>query len=275
MVLFKVSGERNSGTHFLEEILRKNKFPTHVNEYNGNIAKLWKHGIPIEDNKLLDDKVIDIFIFRELGEWLTSMYYNVYNLKTPPGDFNNFLTLKQEATEIELDFKTNKVVNEDDNNKTIFEIRYYKFKKIMEYRKNNKSIILVNLKFLQNKKNMSDFLQQLNDKYMNNSIDNNYITEIPHTKDFSCSINRKYDVEIDDYKDIINTHKNEEIETFINNITIWFEQKAYGVCAWWGNKLGIKSNTIRMYFIYLSFFTAGSPIILYFVMKLNLFLILF
>jgi phage shock protein PspC (stress-responsive transcriptional regulator) len=52
----------------------------------------------------------------------------------------------------------------------------------------------------------------------------------------------------------------------INNITLWFEQKAYGVCAWWGNRLGIKSNTIRMYFIYLSFFTAGSPIIIYFIM---------
>ena len=52
----------------------------------------------------------------------------------------------------------------------------------------------------------------------------------------------------------------------INNITLWFEQKAYGVCSWWGKKLGIKSNTIRMYFIYLSFFTAGSPIIIYFIM---------
>lgn len=56
------------------------------------------------------------------------------------------------------------------------------------------------------------------------------------------------------------------IKSIINNIILWFEQKAYGVCAWWGTKLGIKSNTIRMYFIYLSFFTAGSPIIIYFIM---------
>lgn len=53
---------------------------------------------------------------------------------------------------------------------------------------------------------------------------------------------------------------------FINNIIFWFENQAFGVCSWWGNKLGIKSNHVRMYFIYLSFFTAGSPILIYFIM---------
>ncbi|HVA99341.1 MAG TPA: PspC family transcriptional regulator [Bacteroidia bacterium] len=52
----------------------------------------------------------------------------------------------------------------------------------------------------------------------------------------------------------------------IQKISSWFEQGAFGVCEWWGKKLGIKSSTIRMYFIYLSFFTAGSPIIIYFIM---------
>ncbi len=52
----------------------------------------------------------------------------------------------------------------------------------------------------------------------------------------------------------------------IRKIISWFEQQAFGVCSWWGHKLGIKTNTIRMYFIYLSFFTVGSPIILYFIM---------
>ena len=52
----------------------------------------------------------------------------------------------------------------------------------------------------------------------------------------------------------------------IKRIISWFEKKAFGVCAWWGEKLGIKATTIRMYFIYLSFFTAGSPIIIYFFM---------
>ena len=52
----------------------------------------------------------------------------------------------------------------------------------------------------------------------------------------------------------------------INTIRQWFEAKAFGVCQWWGNKLGINTTTVRMYFIYLSFFTFGSPIIIYFIM---------
>jgi len=52
----------------------------------------------------------------------------------------------------------------------------------------------------------------------------------------------------------------------INSIRLWFERQAYGVCSWWGGKLGISATHIRMYFIYLSFFTFGSPIIIYFIM---------
>ena len=42
-----------------------------------------------------------------------------------------------------------------------------------------------------------------------------------------------------------------------------FEFQLFGVCSWLGEKLGIKATSIRMYFIYLSFFTFGSPIIVY------------
>ncbi len=52
----------------------------------------------------------------------------------------------------------------------------------------------------------------------------------------------------------------------VDKIVAYFEQQAFGVCEWWGKKLGIKTTNIRMYFIYLSFFTFGSPIIIYFVM---------
>ncbi len=52
----------------------------------------------------------------------------------------------------------------------------------------------------------------------------------------------------------------------ITAIISWFETQAFGVCEWWGNKLGIKTTNVRMYFIYLSFFTFGSPIIIYFIM---------
>ncbi len=52
----------------------------------------------------------------------------------------------------------------------------------------------------------------------------------------------------------------------IKNIQNWFEARAFGVCEWWGKKLGINTTKIRLYFIYLSFFTVGSPIIVYFIM---------
>lgn len=51
---------------------------------------------------------------------------------------------------------------------------------------------------------------------------------------------------------------------FFGHILRWFENQAFGVCQFLGSKLGIRATKIRMYFIYLSFFTAGSPIIIYF-----------
>jgi len=52
----------------------------------------------------------------------------------------------------------------------------------------------------------------------------------------------------------------------ISKIIIWFETQAFGVCDWWSKKLGIQTTTVRLYFIYLSFFTFGSPVIIYFIM---------
>lgn len=48
-----------------------------------------------------------------------------------------------------------------------------------------------------------------------------------------------------------------------NNFQSFLEFNVFGVCSWMGEKLGIKSSTIRLYFVYLSFFTFGSPIIIY------------
>ena len=52
----------------------------------------------------------------------------------------------------------------------------------------------------------------------------------------------------------------------INRIFDFFEKQAFGVCAWWGDKLGIKAHKVRLSFIYLSFITLGSPVIVYLVM---------
>lgn len=41
------------------------------------------------------------------------------------------------------------------------------------------------------------------------------------------------------------------------------EEHVFGVCTYLGKRLGIRTVTIRLYFVYLSFFTFGSPIIIY------------
>jgi len=46
----------------------------------------------------------------------------------------------------------------------------------------------------------------------------------------------------------------------------YFERNAFGVCSWWGKKLGIRTSRIRLFFIYSSFLTLGSPLIIYLVM---------
>ena len=42
-----------------------------------------------------------------------------------------------------------------------------------------------------------------------------------------------------------------------------FEKQTFGVCSWLGDKLRMKSSSIRLFFIYASFLTLGSPIIIY------------
>ena len=52
----------------------------------------------------------------------------------------------------------------------------------------------------------------------------------------------------------------------VEDIKTWFERQAYGVCDWWGEKLHIRSSNIRLFFIYASFLTIGSPVIIYMAM---------
>jgi phage shock protein PspC (stress-responsive transcriptional regulator) len=52
----------------------------------------------------------------------------------------------------------------------------------------------------------------------------------------------------------------------IQSIFDFFERQAFGVCEWWGKKLGIDTRKIRLSFIYLSFITLGSPLLIYLIM---------
>jgi len=46
----------------------------------------------------------------------------------------------------------------------------------------------------------------------------------------------------------------------------FIEWQAFGVCSAIGNRLGIATSRIRMWFIYISFLTMGSPLIIYMIM---------
>lgn len=56
------------------------------------------------------------------------------------------------------------------------------------------------------------------------------------------------------------------MNSIIESIKTFFERQAFGVCEWWGEKMKIKSKNIRLFFIYTSFLTIGSPLIIYLIM---------
>ena len=51
-----------------------------------------------------------------------------------------------------------------------------------------------------------------------------------------------------------------------NRLKTVLEKQAFGVCEWWAGKLNIKTEQVRLSFIYLSFVTAGVPMVAYLVM---------
>ena len=49
----------------------------------------------------------------------------------------------------------------------------------------------------------------------------------------------------------------------LNQLKHLLEKSAFGVCSYLGEKMGIASARVRVYFIYLSFVAMGSPVIFY------------
>ena len=52
----------------------------------------------------------------------------------------------------------------------------------------------------------------------------------------------------------------------MKNIKLLIEQKVFGVCASIGERWGIAPSTVRLYFIYTTFISMTSPLIIYLVM---------
>jgi phage shock protein C len=52
----------------------------------------------------------------------------------------------------------------------------------------------------------------------------------------------------------------------MEKLKFFVEQRVFGVCSYLGERWGIASSRIRLYFIYVSFITMASPIIIYLIM---------
>ncbi|WP_215224804.1 PspC domain-containing protein [Echinicola shivajiensis] len=54
----------------------------------------------------------------------------------------------------------------------------------------------------------------------------------------------------------------------MEKLKIFFEDRAFGVCSKLGERLNFPIDSIRLFFIYTSFITLGSPVIIYVVMAM-------
>jgi len=52
----------------------------------------------------------------------------------------------------------------------------------------------------------------------------------------------------------------------IQKILLFFELRSFGVSQWLAGKFSIRAEKVRLFFIYASFVTLGSPLIIYFIM---------
>jgi phage shock protein PspC (stress-responsive transcriptional regulator) len=52
----------------------------------------------------------------------------------------------------------------------------------------------------------------------------------------------------------------------MNHLKDLLERSAFGVCSYLGEKMNIASSRVRLYFIYISFLTIGSPIVFYLIL---------
>ncbi|MEQ8359735.1 MAG: PspC domain-containing protein [Cytophagales bacterium] len=52
----------------------------------------------------------------------------------------------------------------------------------------------------------------------------------------------------------------------MKSIVSFFENRAFGVCASISEKLGMSSTSVRLFFIYASFLTFGSPVLIYLIL---------
>lgn len=176
---FKILGERNSGTNYLQELIKENFYA----EINNN--HIHKHFFGHDKFQNINDTLI-ICIVRNPFDWINSCYIKKYNLAIDNKNENNFLN-----DEI---YSYNQITNngivvfdgvlEKDLNiytkckyKNIFELRHIKLKYMLEdLQKITKNYILIKyedllIDFEKELIKISKFLKPKNEKFKNIKYD--------------------------------------------------------------------------------------------------------
>lgn len=213
----KVYGERNSGTVYLLELLQKNLKNINVfrpNGYKSNTG--WKHGFP-KINLFNTTNTMFIVIFRNLKDWVNSMFRNPYHLMDIKNknffSFNKFISNDLKKM---INCNKNHIILQDkrEHNGNLFQIRYRKYNALYKLKKYN--TVFINLEYIQ--KNPKEFIEKICDFYKLNKIEK-FTKIIRHTKTNQLNVqNRKSKFKID--KNNLKKFKDIKIEMNINNLTI-------------------------------------------------------
>ena len=213
----KIFGERNSGTRYLEELLKINLINCKILDKRHDGGSGWKHGIPNEELLSKYKNIFYIFIIRDLNGWANSMFNRPYHIKKE-NNFFKFLINNIVPIEGVRGPNHDSLVLDHEKNKNLFELRYFKIKKYIEFSK-GKNFAFLNMKFLQdNPKIVINYLS----KKLN--IENKKFNDFEyHTKTGRLEKNdlsyKKYNI----YQyEGINKYIDKKIENYINNLKISF-----------------------------------------------------
>lgn len=215
----KIYGERNSGTNYLEQLLKKNIKNVDILLPGYKSGSGWKHGFP--NMKLFNnidlDNVLFIFIIRDFKSWLKSMYKQPYHY-IPQNTFEEFINNKLNIKDNRIDHDVNINSLEKQN---IIDLRYSKINCYFDFFKKVNNAIFINLEDLQN--NTLKFLDFLNKNYLIN-VNKKIIKITEHTKDKKLKvINRNWNIIVHD--NIKNENKN--IENQIEDLKKKYYYKSF------------------------------------------------
>ena len=205
----KIYGERNSGTNFIEQLIKKNCLNINIFSSNYKGGTGWKHGYP--DIKYFNeiDNTLYVFIIRDLEKWLKSMYYQPYSYQRPENIYN-FINYKLKMKDERLDHDVNINPEEKDN---IFNLRYKKLQKYLEFSELVSNFIFINLEDIQI--NPKKFILFLNSQYQINI--HKCFDSIPnHTKNNLPGRSRIWNIQMP--YNLIKSKEDIEHENFIKSL---------------------------------------------------------